>query len=242
VRQLRRTTLYFFGDSIFFGQGVSPHKTWVTRLSQRVSDACAGACELVVQNPSANGNTTRMALERMAYDVQAHRPDVLVVQFGMNDCNVWQTDPGRPRVSPAAFAANLSEIIERGRKFGSREVILGVNHSTTRVQCKLPNVDYTYDEANRNYNTIIRRVAAEHHTRLVDLEKAFDDRAGRGNVQLTDLLLADELHLSELGHDIYFTEYYPHVEAALRAVAGISVDEGALPAAAKVAQRFKGNR
>ena len=120
MRQLKRTTLYFFGDSIFFGQGVSPHKTWVTRLSQRVSDAFAGVCELVVQNPSVNGNTTRLALERMAYDVQAHRPDVLVVQFGMNDCNVWQTDSGRPRVSSAAFAANLAEIIERGRKFGDK--------------------------------------------------------------------------------------------------------------------------
>jgi lysophospholipase L1-like esterase len=242
VRQLKRTTLYFFGDSIFFGQGVSPHKTWVTRLSQRVSDAFAGVCELVVQNPSVNGNTTRLALERMAYDVQAHRPDVLVVQFGMNDCNVWQTDSGRPRVSSAAFAANLAEIIERGRKFGTKEVILGVNHSTTRVHSALPNVDHTYDEANRSYNAIIRRVAAEQHTRLVDLEKAFDDRVGKGNVQLSDLLFADELHLSELGHDIYLAEYYPHVEAALRAVAGISVGKATLPAAAEAFRQFKGNR
>src|SRR4029077_19967664 len=115
--------------------------------------------------------------------------------------------------------------------FGAREVVLGVNHPTTRIRSKLPNVDYTYDEANRNYNAIIRRVAAEHHARLVALEKAFDDRVRKGSVQLFDLLLPDKLHLSELGHDIYFTEYYPHVEAALRAVAGISVGEDALPAA-----------
>ena len=41
------------------------------------------------------------------YDVQSHEVDVLVVGFGMNDCNYWMTDKGVPRVSQNAFRANL---------------------------------------------------------------------------------------------------------------------------------------
>ena len=37
-----------------------------------------------------------------------------------------------PRVSEAAFIANLIEMIERGRVFGAREIILATNHRTLR--------------------------------------------------------------------------------------------------------------
>jgi acyl-CoA thioesterase I len=75
--------------------------------------------ETMVANPSINRNTTRMALERMAYDVQTQDPHVVLVQFAMNDCNYWETDRGLPRVSPAAFKAKLHEIILRARTFGA---------------------------------------------------------------------------------------------------------------------------
>ncbi len=218
MQKLRRVRVFFFGDSICFGQGVSPHKTWVTRISDALSRAFKDKAEIVVQNPSINGNTTRMALERIAYDVQAHRPEVLIVQFGMNDCNVWETDKGCPRVSPETFAANLSEIIDRSRTFGASQVIVGANHSTTRTVTKLPNADCVYEDANRHYNAIVREVANSKGAQLADLERVFDDSVEAGKHHLADLLLPDELHLSESGHDLYFAHYLPLVESAVTAV------------------------
>jgi lysophospholipase L1-like esterase len=93
-------------DSICFGQGVSPHLTGVVRLSAALNARYQHALDIIIQNPSVNGNTTRLALERMPYDIQSHTPHVLFVQCGMNDCNVWQTDKGHPRVSKAAFGAH----------------------------------------------------------------------------------------------------------------------------------------
>jgi len=84
-----RIRIFFFGDSICFGQGVSPHFTWVTRLSRALDERLSSRADVLTQNPSVNGNTTRMALERMPYDVQSHAPDVLYIQFGLNDCNGW---------------------------------------------------------------------------------------------------------------------------------------------------------
>ena len=98
-----RIRIFFFGDSICFGQGVSPHFTWVTRLSRALDERFSSRADVLTQNPSVNGNTTRMALERMPYDVQSHAPDVLYIQFGLNDCNGWDQTwrPNGGFVSPA---------------------------------------------------------------------------------------------------------------------------------------------
>jgi lysophospholipase L1-like esterase len=202
----RPRSIYFFGDSICFGQYVSPHEVWVTRLSAELCrQAEQQGWQLLVQNPSINGDTTRQALQRMAYDVQAHRPDVLYIQFGMNDCNVWQTDAGHPRVSEAGFSANLREMIERARRFGTRRVALATNHPSTRVEALLPSTTVTYEQSNRRYNEIIRSVAAQYDgiVTLVDMEREVMRYIGNDSSKLGELLLADGIHLARKGHDFY---------------------------------------
>jgi acyl-CoA thioesterase I len=210
--------IFFFGDSICFGQGVSPHKVWVSRLSAKLEETYGNRVLLTVQNPSVNGNTTRMALERMPYDVQSHSPHILYVQFGMNDCNGWETDRGHPRTAREAFASNLAEIIARGRNFGAKQVILGTNHPTTRTTATLPNVDHTYDMANRDYNAITRDVAKRHGTMLADAEMAFDAHVAASDETHADLILADQLHLSERGHDLYLQNRLPILTDAVERV------------------------
>lgn len=197
----------FFGDSICVGQGVSIHSGWVTRTASLLDEISVSAgWEVVVTNASVNGNTTRQALERMPYDVQSHGVDVLIVQFGMNDCNYWQSDCGVPRVSKGAFAANLEEIIQRGRIFGAKQIFLHTNHPTTRTSDIFPYADVSYEDSNRAYNSIIRNVAAKHESvvRFNDIEEIFLNYAGMDETKADALLLSDKLHLSKLGHDLYF--------------------------------------
>jgi acyl-CoA thioesterase-1 len=221
----RECKAFFFGDSICFGQGVSPHQVWVARIAADLAATFADAA-ITVQNPSVNGNTTRAALERMPYDVQAHRPDVLIVQFGMNDCNFWETDHGHPRVSPDAFMANLREIIHRGRLCGAKEVLLGVNHPSTRSSAKLPHANITYEQSNRRYNSLIRDVAGIAEVQLVDMERAVD-AAVREGATFEEFVLDDGLHLSLKGHQIYFAEYGAAVKSAVRKLLTQGGAEGA---------------
>lgn len=197
----------FFGDSICVGQGVSIYNGWVTRVAGRLERIAEDRNrEIIVTNASVNGNTTRQALERMPYDVQSNGVDILIVQFGMNDCNYWQTDKGLPRVSPPGFAANLAEIIDRGRVFGAKRIFLQNNHPTTRDRELLPGAPKTYEESNREYNAIVRRVGAEapDDVEFIDIEESFKDIAGDERERLESFLLADGLHLSREGHDVYF--------------------------------------
>lgn len=205
--------LIFFGDSICVGQGVSIHKGWVTRLAAHVTEICdARGIDIVVLNASVNGNTTRQALERMPYDIQSHGTDLLIVQFGMNDCNYWESDRGAPRVSPAAFSANLGEIVDRALRFGARKVLINTNHPTTRITSRFPWADCSYQESNARYNELIRQVADSRraHAILNDVEAGFNELIKRGH-RLESLLLADGLHLSERGHDVYFDLICPRV-------------------------------
>ena len=203
--ELLRVT--FFGDSICVGQGVSIHAGWVTRIAQEL-DRIGGAHvrEMLVINASQNGSTTRQALERMPYEVQSHGVDILIVQFGLNDCNYWLSDGGLPRVSSAAFAANLKEIVQRALAFGARHVFLHNNHPTSQDRELLPDTSITFEQSNRHYNQIVRDVAAEFgdHVELNDIEAAFDRATQGDRERLKLLLLNDGLHLSLKGHDLYF--------------------------------------
>ena len=207
VGYLNPVRVTFFGNSICVGQGVSIYRGWVTRVAGRLDDlAVESGREIIVTNSSVNGSTTRQALERMPYDVQSHGVDILIVQFGLNDCNYWQTDAGLPRVSPEGYAADLQEIVRRGITFGAMRVVLHNNHPTTRTTEKFPNAKVTYEDSNRQYNAIVRDVAEGLGPSVIfiDIEAEFDRFTSRQHDRLGPLLLPDGLHLSAAGHALYF--------------------------------------
>lgn len=217
----RQKILVFFGDSICVGQGVSLHKGWVTRLAAHVESlAHSLGSDVVVVNASVNGSTTRQALERMPYEVQSHGVDGAIVQFGMNDCNFWESDRGLARVGPEAFFANLLEIVDRAVHFGARRVILNTNHPTTRRTRVMPWAPCSYQESNERYNSLIREAAAcrPQYVTLVDIERHVLEQVGSDRAVLESLLLPDGLHLSEHGHALYYSLVSGPVEALVREI------------------------
>lgn len=174
-----------------------------------------GKKEIIINNMSINGNTTRMALERKPFDIQCKEIDILVVEFGMNDCNYWETDCGCSRVSPMAFEANLYEIINRAGIFKAQNVLL-TNHVSGKVGEAMPHATITYQQNNEKYNEIIRKVASKYsdYVHLVEIEKYFQEEINKSNLPeklIKDYLLPDLIHLSPLGHEIYYRYFIPHL-------------------------------
>jgi lysophospholipase L1-like esterase len=202
------------GDSITFGQHIDPARRWTTHLEHRLYERF-GASNVEIVNRGVSGETTRMGLERFPASVQNEEPDVVTIQFGMNDCNCWQTDHGLPRVRMNAFRENLIEMVERSRKFGAREVILATNPRTMR---RTPMVSgEIYEEANARYSEVMREVAHLTESQLCDIQRAFADLDDR---KLEKMLLPapDLLHLSEEGNLFYANVISPYVERAVDAV------------------------
>lgn len=206
-------TVVFMGDSITFGQYIETEKRWANGVSERLLQIYLNTpvnLRLLVHGVS--GETTRQGLERFPKDVQEQHPDVLTLQFGLNDCNCWQSDKGLPRVSPEAFRANLFEMIERARRFGARHIILSNNHRTLRRTVMLSGE--RYEDANERYSEIIRDVAGRAGVTFCDIRTAF---ARFSDDELEGLLLPypDQLHLSPAGNRVYEETIWPLVRDAV---------------------------
>jgi lysophospholipase L1-like esterase len=207
------------GDSITFGQHIDPALRWTTLIAQRLAGSLS-ARAFVSYNRGISGDTTRMGLERFPADVQQLRPHVMTLQFGLNDCNCWESDCGLPRVSSRAFEANLIEMIERARHFGTRAIILSTNHPTVR-RTLLPSGE-RYEDANRRYSEIVRRVADATGVVLCDIRARFEELTDQ---PLADLMLPypDQLHLSPAGNAVYADAIWPYVRAEVEALTNTKV-------------------
>ena len=155
------------GDSVTFGQYVDVEKRWTT---------LAG-----IVNRGVCGDTTRGALERFPRDVQDMGASVVFIQFGFNDCNRWQTDRDLPRVSPAAFHANLKEMILRCRVFDAEPILVGTYPTGKSGR---------YEADRAVYDGSIRDVA-----QVMDCDLVVPT--------IGPELLLDGLHLNEAGHAVY---------------------------------------
>lgn len=219
LRMTSELRCVYFGDSITAGQYVPPSRRWTTLLRERLS--ASGLSDVIYTISAVSGETTRQGLERFPSQVQSVRPHVLTIQFGLNDCNRWQTDEGLPRVSEPAFEANLLEMIQRARRFGTSQVILLTNHPTLRTTVFEDGA--TYEDARRRYNEIVRRVARDAEVQLHDIEAAFAPIEDR----LAELLMEppDVLHLSAAGHAVYADLLEPVLREALLAARRMAGEE-----------------
>lgn len=173
------------GDSITYGQHLEDRGQAWPYLLTGIDRHVAGV----------PGDTTRLALERFPADVQSREPQAVIIQFGHNDANRWDTDRGLPRVSRAAYMANLVEMIDRCEAFDAKPYLCTLTPSYRSAQ-HAEDV-YEYDQA-------LRDVAAMKIVSLIDVRDTFGLDP--------ELVMADGLHLTPMGHQVYAAT----VMAALR--------------------------
>ena len=209
-----KISLYFFGDSICFGQFISPHEIWTTSVSKAISEKLVGSkFEVVTQVTAVNGEITREALSRLQHCVTSHAPEIVWVQFGLNDANYWETDQGLPRTAPESFRANMKEIIERILACRSKKVLVATNHVVTKTPAHLNSDEYQTNA--RKYNLAIRDLVSEfnnlNRVELVDIEMLL----GHQITEPKSILLEDGVHLNRLGHQLYFATVFPMIDNAI---------------------------
>jgi len=190
-----------FGDSIAVGDGVPVHKGWVYKISESISEDYEG---VVVYNSSVSGETTRQALLRMSYNIFNKGFKIMVLQFGLNDCNRWKTESDLPRVNITSFKHNLMEIIEKSMVDGIEHFIINTNHPSS--------IKYYQDDL-KEYNKVIREVANFYgdSVQLMDIEDMMLRNMKIGHT-LEDFVLPDGVHLTERGHTFYYRYLYVVLE------------------------------
>ncbi|HMJ07583.1 MAG TPA: GDSL-type esterase/lipase family protein [Pyrinomonadaceae bacterium] len=196
-----------FGDSI-----TAPRKGVVVYSKVLEDEFKRKNLDIRVINSGVPGNTTAIAKERFEKDVLAHRPNVVIIQFGTNDAavDVWKNPPETvSRVSKADYEKNLREFITAIRKLGAKVIL--VTPAPTRWTDKLKEMygkpPYDPEDVDgfnvilKDYVGIAKRVAKDEGVRTVDLFSAYYKYDKRPGKKMDDLFL-DGLHPNTAGQRI----------------------------------------
>ena len=202
--------IFVFGDSVSFGELVSSNKSWPSLLASYFDTS---KNKIIVQNFSKNGDTTRLALLRLEFDILKRKPEIVIIQFGLNDCNIWTSEFENSRVNIISFENNLIEICKKIYSSGAKKVFLNTNHPTLKKS------NFNYQNQSINYNKSIRnafdKLKQEYNISLIDIESKFNNELFKDSNFIKKSLLDDGIHLSELGQIKYYEIIIKEIKSIL---------------------------
>ena len=188
-------TIVFLGDSITQA-GVSP-KGYVT-LIQNALAVKHKDLGITVIGAGISGNKVPDLQKRLARDVLAKKPSLVVIYIGIND--VWHGERDPAKGTPKdRYEAGLKEIIGKIQAAGARVVLC----TPTVIGEKKPGTN-SLDAKLDEYAEISRAVVKETKSQLCDLRKAFQDYLAKHNTADKDkgVFTTDRVHLNDAGNKL----------------------------------------
>ena len=179
-------TILVLGDSLSAAYGIRVDQGWVALLQARLR--AKGYGHRVV-NASSSGETTGGALARLPRALQAHRPEIVVVELGGND--------GLRGLSIADIRRHLESIIDLSQQAGARILLVGMKIP--------PNYGPAYA---RQFEQLFGELAERH--RLPSVPFLLED------VALDDgLMQEDGIHPTAAAQPVLLDEVWPHLRPLL---------------------------
>ena len=164
----------------------------------------------VVANRGVGGHNTSQAMARFQSDVLALQPQLVVIQFGLNDAavDVWQDPPATgPRVAKDTYISNLRQMIIRLKTQGIRTILMTPNRmywspALLERYSKPPYNSADPESFNHlhldEYCAALRVLAAEENIPLVDINQVYLD----ADAPRKFLLERCQQHPNDLGHKL----------------------------------------
>lgn len=218
----RVTRIVAFGDSTTAPRVVEGNALTVY-ADLLAEDALLRERGLKIINAGVPADTTREARARFQRHVLARRPDIVIIQFGINDSavDVWKSPPATgPRVSLDDYSANLSYFVAELRKQAAQVILMTPNplRWTAKLRSLYGKPPYAPDAPDgfsvllESYAEAVRVVAKQTDTPLIDVYAAFPAHAAASHRSVDDLLL-DGMHPNERGHRLVADLLRPQLAA-----------------------------
>ncbi|MCA9015854.1 MAG: hypothetical protein KDA77_11025 [Planctomycetaceae bacterium] len=175
-----------------------------------------------VINAGIGGNNTRNAIARFEKDVLQHEPDLVVIQYGINDSavDVWKDPPAtKSRVSKDQYEANLRSLIKQLKEKQVAVILMTPNSLRwiPRIQKLYGKPPYDPDDPDgfnlflKSYAETVRQIAKENNVPLVDVYAAFETYAKQPGQSAHDLLL-DGIHPNTKGQRMVADLLMPQIK------------------------------
>lgn len=199
----KKMTIVTFGDSTTAPRGRL--KVYTDCLAEKFP-------ENTFINAGIPGNTTEMGRRRFEKDVLEKKPDLVIIQFGINDSTVdvyKKTPATKSRVSKKRYEENLKFFIEKLKEKGVKVILMTPNRLCWTPKLKELYGKPPYDPNNPDgfnvmldqYVDIVRRVAKEENVPLVDVNAEYARLVKDGNMTVKSLLL-DGMHPNTKGQKL----------------------------------------
>jgi len=174
-------TIVAFGDSITAGFAVRRGFTvfWKDMLQKKYPDA-----RIKLINAGISGNTTIDGLARLDWDVLGYEPDLVTINFGINDAALG--------INLKEFQLNLRQMIMRIRAGPGSEILL-----LTSQPLETPG----FDKVVLKYYDAIQEVAKDEDVGFVDVCAAWMERVDQGT-PLRSFILEGLDHPNEEGYKV----------------------------------------
>jgi lysophospholipase L1-like esterase len=177
-------TIVAFGDSITAGYAVRRGfpSFWKEALEKKYPEA-----SIAMVNSGASGDTTLDGRARLPWDVLFYHPDLVTINFGINDAVM--------ELPLKEFRVNLKEIAEAVKAEGTEVLLLSSPPLETPY----------YDKLVLNYYQIVDEVAKELDVGFLDVYGTLMERVKVGT-SLGSLILPGLDHPNEAGYRIIADE------------------------------------
>lgn len=175
-----------FGDSLTAGYGIPLEKSFPAQLEEKLT---AEGHNVKVINAGVSGDTTSGGLTRLAWTLEQHRPDFVILELGANDM--------LRGIDPDVTKNNLQKMLDILKEKKLPVLLAGMKAS--------PNLGLLFSG---RYEKIYKSLAKEY-------DSVYYPFFLEGAAMETGMVLEDGLHPNAEGIKIITDRIYPSVEELL---------------------------
>ncbi len=206
--------LVCLGDSVTFGWNIVYERSYPYLLEEGLREQYP---EVMVVNSGIGGQTVIDGLDRLDSDVFYYGPQIVVVNFGLNDGfiiieddlqdqnggeggniesddSLIDEDTFLNNIGLDIFTSTYKQLIGKLSEMGLEVLVMGTNPVMTELWWENKDIALKQEESYRLYNQAAMHIAEDHGFIFIDLREAF--MAGD---QLDALLQPDGVHPGEAG-------------------------------------------
>ncbi len=225
-----RYTIVVYGDSISRGIIYDTEKQKHSLLHESFTNLVREHLKGVVYNAAKFGSTIMEALQRLQNDVLTRKPDIVLIEFGGNDCDFhWDeiaVNPSgefHPNTECSTFYKKLLGLVKQLDTMEIIPVLVSlpplepdkyfrwISHNNEQAKNNilkfLGSVSRIYSWHER-YNAAILRVAEETKTRLIDIRSAFLQKEN-----YSSLICDDGIHPNKEGHRVIAEKILHYIQS-----------------------------
>ena len=195
-------TIVFFGDSVTYGYGVDTEtESFFSRIKKIMQSGMYGKVRVI--NSGISGDDTSEALSRVTSDVTAHNPNLVVIAFGLNDCQ-------NKSMTSSNFRDNIHNMLA-AIPSKTRVILATSNTFLDTGQSLWKDMNSSLD----NYMDEIRAISSEKKLTLIDVNSVWKKQL-RQDQRHMEYFYVDPTHPSAQGHRLIYETYMNVLRRVIR--------------------------